>query len=291
MRPPRSPDASPAGLASAKPPRFDAYIFDLDGTLYVDQRPINGAPEAVAQLRADGAQVAFVTNNPLHRASTYAQRLSRIGIPASPGEITTSVEALLDYLDARYPGARVLAISEDVVQESLADAGHQVTMNPSEAQVVVVAFDRTFDYVKLHAAYLAVREHGATIIATNPDPYCPTAGGGLPDCAAMLAALEACTGMRAEAIVGKPSPHMVRTVLRRVHVDPARTAVVGDRLMTDVEMGQTAGATGILVLSGATRREDLAAGPVTADYVIDSVADLVTDRRAVQSEPGGPQHR
>ena len=92
----------------------------------------------------------------------------------------------------------------------------------------------------------------------------------------MLAAIEACTGARAEAIVGKPNRQMVETVLGRVDVDPSRTAVIGDRLMTDVAMGQAAGAVGVLVLSGATRAADVDTDPITPDYVIDSVSDLIS---------------
>lgn len=268
----------PAGRQLQDIPRFDAYIFDLDGTLYLDEQPIAGAPETVAQLRAEGARLAFVTNNPLSDPATYAQRLTRIGIPASAAEVTTSVDALIDYLAAHHPRRSVLAVAEHVVIDSLRAAGHVVTSEPAEAEVVVVSFDRTFDYAKLHAAYRAIRERGAVIVATNPDPYCPTADGGLPDCAAMLAAIEACTGARAEAIVGKPNRQMVETVLRRVDVDPSRTAVIGDRLMTDVAMGQAAGAAGVLVLSGATHAADVDADPITPDYVIDSVSDLIADR-------------
>jgi phosphoglycolate/pyridoxal phosphate phosphatase family enzyme len=276
------PVGRPAGRPPQDIPRFDAYIFDLDGTLYLDEQPIPGAPEAVAALRASGARVSFVTNNPLSTTATYARRLTAIGIPAGADEVTTSVDALIDYLDARHRGRAVLAVAEQVVIESLRTAGYLVTGEPTQADVVVVSFDRTFDYAKLHAAYRAVRERGAVIVATNPDPYCPTADGGLPDCAAMLAALEACTGVRAEAVVGKPNRQMVETVLRRVQVDPSRTAVVGDRLMTDVAMGQAAGAAGVLVLSGATREADIEADPVTPDYIIDSVSDLVggSDGRA-----------
>lgn len=277
MRSVSSSGGRPLREWSARPPRFDAYIFDLDGTLYLDGEPIPGATASLARLRTEGAAVAFVTNNPLQPAAVYARRLSTLGIPAAANEVTTSIDALIDYLNNTHPDATVLPISESVVIQSLREAGYRTTEVPSETDVVVVAFDRTFDYAKLHAAYRAVRERQAVIVATNPDPYCPTADGGLPDCAAMLAAIEACTGARAEAIVGKPSHQMVQTVLRRAGVDPARTAVVGDRLMTDVAMGQAAGATGILVLSGATRLEDIAASNVTPDYVIDSVVDLVTE--------------
>jgi HAD superfamily hydrolase (TIGR01450 family) len=257
--------------------RFDAYIFDLDGTIYIDDELIPGADETIARLRADGARVAFVTNNPLHPSTDYADRLTRLGIPADPAEIVTSIDALVRYLSHAHPGATVLPIAEAEVHRRLTAAGYSLTDDPraTDVDVVVVSFDRTFDYAKLLAGYRAVRERGATIVATNPDPFCPTRDGGLPDCAAMLAALQACTGARAEAVVGKPSRHMVTAVLERLDVVPEVTAVVGDRPATDVAMGQSIGASGILVLSGATSAAEAAAADVRPDHTLHSIRDLI----------------
>ena len=265
-------------LTPDRPPRFGAYIFDLDGTIYVDDHPIDGAPETIARLRADGARVAFVTNNPLAAASTYAERLTRMGVTATAGDITTSADALISYLTLKHPSSTVLAIAEQEVHQRLREAGFPLTDDPAATDVVVVSFDRSFDYAKLLVGFRAVRQRGAAIVATNPDPFCPTRDGGLPDCAAMLAALEACTGARAEAIVGKPSWHMVAAVLDRLAATAAVTAVVGDRLMTDVAMGKAGGATSVLVLSGATRAEDLADSEIRPDYVIQSIRDLLPPR-------------
>lgn len=257
------------------PPGFAAYIFDLDGTVYLDDRPLPGAVETISVLRERGAKVAFVTNNPLHGSLEYAQRLTGMGIAAAPEDVTTSVDALISYLRSHHPGRAVLAIAETEVQRRLHEAGFPVVSDPDATEIVVVSFDRTFSYEKLRAAFLAIRRHKTPIVATNPDPYCPTRDGGLPDCAAMLAAIEACTGARHEAIVGKPSPHMVTAVLERLGVGAADTAVIGDRPMTDVAMGQAAGATGILVLSGATSAADLVGHAVEPDYVLGSIAELI----------------
>jgi ribonucleotide monophosphatase NagD (HAD superfamily) len=175
------------------------------------------------------------------------------------------------YLGEHHPGTRVLTIAEALVEATLVDAGWPVVSDPAEADLVVVSFDRTFHYGKLTAAYQAVRHHGATIVATNPDPYCPTPDGGLPDCAAMLAALEACTGVRAEAVLGKPSATMGRALLARLGTAPADAAMVGDRLATDVAMGQRVGMAGVLVLSGATTRAALADSDIRPDYVVDDI--------------------
>jgi NagD protein len=255
--------------------RFDAYIFDLDGTIYVGDELIPGADETIARLRADGAQVAFVTNNPLHPATDYADRLTRLGIPVDAAEIVTSIDALIRYLGHAHPDHTVLPIAEFEVCRRLTAAGYALTHDWRASDVVVVSFDRTFEYAKLLAGYRAVRERGAAIVATNPDPFCPTRDGGLPDCAAMLAALEACTGARAEAVVGKPSHHMVAAVLERLDVAPEATAVIGDRAATDVLMGQSIGASGILVLSGATSAAEAAAGDVRPDHTLDSIRDLI----------------
>jgi NagD protein len=262
-------------VLTTAPPPFDAYVFDLDGTVYLDERPIDGAPETIQRLRASGAQVGFVTNNPLEPASVYADRLTRLGVPATAADITTSIDALIRYLTTRYPGRTVLAIAEHEVRRRLDEAGFPLTDDPEATEVVVVSFDRTFDYAKLYAGFRAVRERGAVIVATNPDPFCPTRDGGLPDCAAMTAALEACTGARTEAIVGKPSSHMIGAVLDRLGVAAADSAMIGDRLLTDVAMGQAVGATGVLVLSGATSVRELEASAVRPDYVLRSVRDLL----------------
>ncbi|MFL5859237.1 MAG: HAD-IIA family hydrolase [Solirubrobacteraceae bacterium] len=262
-------------------PWFDGYALDLDGTVYLGDALLPGAADTVDGLRRRGARIVFATNNPLETAAQYAAKLSRLGIPAEPSDVVTAVDALARYLHCHHAGRTLLLIAEDVVAQRMAEEGFVVTTAADQTEVVVVSFDRRFDYPKLHTAYRAVRHHGAAIVATNPDPYCPTPDGGLPDCAAMLAALEACTGARAEAVVGKPSRHMAATLLERLAADPSATAVVGDRLATDVAMGQQIGATGILVLTGATTARDVELSHITADHVLAGIGQLLssTDER------------
>jgi HAD superfamily hydrolase (TIGR01450 family) len=260
-----------------RPGLYAGYVLDLDGTVYLDDELLPGADTAIAGLRERGATVVFATNKPLETADQYAGKLTRLGIPTTPDQIVTAVDSLIDYLRAEHPDARLLTIAEQVVDERLAAEGFVVTRDPRAADVVVVSFDRTFDYAKLLAAYRAVLQAGAVIVATNPDPYCPTADGGLPDCAAMLAAVEACTGHTAEAVLGKPSEWMARTCVRRLGVPAADTAIVGDRILTDVAMGRQLGAAGILLLSGATREADIAGSGVTPDFVLDGIAELLPD--------------
>lgn len=263
---------SPNRTATA--PAFRGYAFDLDGTIYLGDTLIEGAADVIASLRASGARVVFVTNKPLETSADYARKLTKLGIPASPTDIVSAIDALLLYLAERHPGARLMPIAEPLLIDELRRAGFEVSEDPGDIDVVVVSFDRTFDYRKLLLAYQAVRA-GAVIVATNPDPYCPTPDGGLPDCAAMLAALEACTGAAAEAIVGKPSPYMANAFLDRLGV-PAKDAVmVGDRLLTDVAMGLSAGMASALVMSGATTEQLLAESTVSPTFVLADVRGLV----------------
>jgi HAD superfamily hydrolase (TIGR01450 family) len=256
------------------PPTFEGYALDLDGTVYLDDRLLPGAAETVERLRALGAGVVFVTNKPLESAAAYAAKLTALGIPATAEDVVTALDSLVRYLCLEHPGARLLTIAEPLVDAVCARAGFEIVVDPESAEVVVVSFDRGFTYAKLLAAYRAVRR-GAVIVATNPDPFCPTEDGGLPDCAAMLAAVEACTGRRAEAVTGKPSRHMGAALVERLGVSADRAAVVGDRLATDVAMGQSLGMAGILVLSGVTTMTDLATAERRPDFVIADLAQLL----------------
>ncbi len=173
-------------------------------------------------------------------------------------------------------GATILPIAEPLLIDLVRAAGFEIVDldHPEDADLVVVSWDRTFDYGKLVAAFRAIRA-GARLVATNPDPFCPTPDGDLPDCAAMLAAIEASTGATAEAIVGKPSIHMAETLLERIALPPADTLLVGDRLLTDVRMAHEAGMASALVLTGATPRSALAGAAYTPDYVLDGVAQVL----------------
>lgn len=276
-------------MSAAVPPktrldrRFDGYVFDLDGTVYLGDGLLPGARDTVLALRAAGSRTVFLTNKPLERPADYAAKLTRLGIPAQPTEVVSSTDALLRYLRLHAAGARLYPVAEPLLWDLLAEDGWQLTEDPGAVDVVVVSFDRTFTYRKLQIAFDAVRA-GARIVATNPDAYCPVPGGGLPDCAAMLAAIEASTGATAEAVVGKPSPHMAATLLDRLALVAAQTLLVGDRLATDMRMAIEAGMVSALVLTGATTPLDVERSEIRPDYVLASLADVVPpDLRAVAS--------
>ena len=260
-----------------------AYVLDLDGTVYLDDALLPGAADTIAALRAAGSRVAFLTNKPLELPRDYAAKLTRLGVPCDAGDVVSSTDALVLYLNEHAAGARVFVVGEPVVIDVVRQAGFVITDDPDTIDIVVVSFDRTFDYAKLVTAFRAVRR-GARLVATNPDPYCPTGDGGLPDCGALLAAIETAGGVRAEAVVGKPSPYMAHAILDRLGVPASDVALVGDRLLTDVQMAHDAGMTSILVLSGATTRADLELGSIRPDVVLDGIAGLC---RVAPGDDGG----
>ena len=140
---------------------------------------------------------------------------------------------------------------------------------------MIASFDRTFDYGKLQTAFDAIRA-GARFVATNADRYCPVPGGGQPDAAAVIAAIEACTTTRVEVVVGKPSPIMVQAVAAIVRLPLERCLMTGDRLETDIAMGRAAGMATALVLTGATTRAALAMSEIQPDYVLETLGDLLS---------------
>jgi HAD superfamily hydrolase (TIGR01450 family) len=270
----RQPSTRPSGPDRVHP----GYVLDLDGTVYLGGEALPGAVATIDRLRTFGSRFVFLSNNPLERPAAYAAKLRAMGIPVGDDEVVSSIDALLGYLRNR-PARSILAICEPLLAGILTDAGHVLTDDPAAADAVVLSWDRGFTYDKLHRAYVAIR-NGARLIATNPDPFCPTPEGGLPDCGALLAAVQVATGVRAEAVVGKPSPHIAAVALERLGVAAADAVMVGDRLETDVALARGSGMIAALVLTGATRLESVPPPPDGPDLVLDGLAQLIPEAAA-----------
>jgi arabinose operon protein AraL len=255
---------------------FKGFIFDLDGTVYRSDRLIPGADRIIQLLREKGKKVVFLSNKPIQTREDYASKLTRLGIPTEADEVVNSTFVMTHYLEENAPHARLFVVGEAPFIEELKKAGFLITEEPKEIEYVVVAFDRTFDYRKLNIAFQAIKL-GAHFVATNPDRTCPVEGGEIPDCAGMIAAIEAVTGKKVEIIVGKPSPIMIQAALEVTGLKPEDCILIGDRLETDIKMGKESGiATGI-VLTGVTDEETLKASKgssIQPDFVFQSIADV-----------------
>jgi HAD superfamily hydrolase (TIGR01450 family) len=252
---------------------YRGWLLDLDGTVYLGERLVPGAAEAIAGLRGAGRRVAFLSNKPLETRADYARKLGRLGVPTDPDDVINSSLVLARHLRERDAGAPVFVIGEPPLIAEMRAHGFEVRED-ERVRWVVIAFDRTFSYAKLNTALQAVRQ-GARLIATNPDRTCPVEGGEIPDCAGMIAAVEAVTGERVEAIVGKPSPIILEVALRALGVPAADSVIVGDRIETDIAMGKRSGLHTILVLSGVTRPGDPRIADLAPDHVIGSIAEIL----------------
>jgi NagD protein len=253
---------------------FKGFIFDLDGTVYRGDSLIPGADRVIRLLREKGKKVVFLSNKPLQTREDYASKLTRLGIPTQPDEVINSTFVMTNYLKKIAPEGRLFVVGETPFVEELKKAGFKITDEPREIDYVVVAFDRTFDYKKLNIAFQAIKKFGAHFVATNPDRTCPVEGGEIPDCAGMIAAIEAVTEKKVEVIVGKPSPIMIQTVLDVMGLKPEDCILIGDRLETDIKMGRDSGiATGI-VLTGVTDEKTLKESSIHPDFIFQSIADI-----------------
>lgn len=264
---------------STSPPPYDAYVFDLDGTLYLGEEALPGAVGLVKALRDRGIPMRFLSNNPTRNAAEYVDKLRRLGFEAQPEEVVTTVAATCEWLRENYPDAVVFPIAEQPLVDALRDAGIRLSENPEEVDIVVASYDRGFTHAKLQIAFDAIWQHKrAFLVSTNPDRYCPFPDGrGEPDCAPIVAAIEVATGTKCVATIGKPNPHIAQTALAGMGARAERTLMVGDRLGTDIALGHASGMDTALVLTGDSTLQDVADTSVKSrpTYVIERVGELL----------------
>ncbi|MFY1701676.1 HAD-IIA family hydrolase [Micromonospora sp. WMMA1923] len=278
-------NAAPTG------PLVDGYqlvAFDLDGVVYLIDRPIPGAVEAIGRLHAGGRSVAYVTNNASRRSSDVAQLLTGMGVPARPEEVLTSAGAAAELLRDRLPaGSAVLVVGAEALRAEVSAVGLRPVTTADESPVAVVqGYGPLVGWADLAEASIAVRA-GALWIATNTDRTLPSGRGPLPGNGSLVAVLRTALDREPDVVVGKPEPALFATAARRA--DGGRTLVVGDRLDTDIEGAVRAGLDSLLVLTGVSDvPELLTAGPQRRPtYVCFDLAGL-SDPAAVVRVGGGP---
>ena len=247
------------------------WVFDLDGVVWLAGRAIPGAPEAVNGLRAEGEQVAFVTNNSTPTVAEYLARLGAAGIEVAPEELATSSQAAASLVE---PGTRVACVGGPGVREALEARAVELVGVADRPEAVVVGRSLELDFAELAAAASAIRS-GARFIATNTDATFPTPDGPEPGAGALIAYLQVGSGRTAE-VAGKPETAMAELVRAR-YGQPG--IVVGDRAETDGAFAERIGAPFALVLSGVTHRADLPVKPAPA-LVADDLAGAVAAHRA-----------
>jgi len=257
------------------------FLLDMDGVLYVGNTPIEGAAKTVAYLRRKGKKLIFMTNNSGSTRHEYVQKLAKMGIAARESDVLTSGYVAMLYLRGRAPRARVYVVGELGLKKEIINGGFKVLTDrrAEEADFVVVGLDRAMSYKRLTAGVRALLA-GAELIATNMDATYPTEEGLSPGAGAVVGALSASSGKPPKVVIGKPSPFMIKLALGIVGSRPSKTAIVGDKLSTDILAGKRFGLKTILVLSGVTSKRDI--GKIKAekmpDLVVPSIKSLMVGK-------------
>jgi HAD superfamily hydrolase (TIGR01450 family) len=249
-------------------------VLDVDGCLARGGEPISGAPETVRELKRRGLKLIYLTNDSRRTAEEWVQRLATMDISAEPEEILTSAISAAEFVKERYAGQRVLPIGTTGLLAALQEHGLTLVDQPEDAKVLVMGRDPHFNQETLNRACQAIWS-GAVFVATNLDRHVPVAGGFIPGTGAMIQAVAWATGVE-PLVTGKPSRWTGELAMKILGIDRTYGAVVGDQLDQDIKMGKTAGLRTILVLTGATRQDDVARAPeeVQPDVVLPDITHL-----------------
>lgn len=249
-------------------------IVDLDGTVYRGDSLLPGVPGALEHLRSAGVELLFFSNNPTRDGTEYVQRLRNLGLDVRSGEACSAGDATARYLRSNHTDDAVMVVGTEGLCEQLRRAGVTLTEVPGEADVLVGSWTPEFDYEDMTAALRAV-DTETTFLGTDPDRTFPSDGGSvIPGSGAVVGSLAATLGREPDAVLGKPSETALELALDRLGVPPTECLVVGDRLSTDLAMGDRAGMTTVLVGTGIADADDAADSDIDPDHVLDGLADI-----------------
>jgi 4-nitrophenyl phosphatase len=247
------------------------FLLDMDGTFYLGDRLLEGALRFIDLLREQKKEFLFLTNNSSKHRRQYAEKISRLGLPLPEESVLTSGEATALYLRKKHPGADLFVVGTPSLEDEFRQHGFRLVQQ--EPQFLVLGFDTTLTYQKLWALCDFIRA-GVPYIATHPDFNCPTEKGFMPDVGAMIAFVKAATGREPDLVVGKPNRLIVDAAALKMGLQVNQLAMIGDRLYTDIALGQSSGIATVLVLSGETKIEDLKDSPFQPDYTFQNLAGV-----------------
>jgi len=253
------------------PREIRSWLSDMDGVLVHEGTAIPGASQFVRALRDGERPFLVLTNNSIFTRRDLAARLAASGLQLEEDAIWTSALATANFLDSQRPGGTAFAIGEAGLTTALHNVGY--TLTERDPEYVVLGETRTYSFERIAQAIRLIST-GARFIATNPDPTGPTPDGPLPATGAVAALISRATGVE-PYFVGKPNPLMMRSALNAIDAHSETTAMIGDRMDTDVISGLEAGMHTVLVLTGSTTREEAEAFPYRPSRIVDSIADLV----------------
>ena len=251
------------------------WLFDMDGTLYLGDRLYDFTIELLQTIRRTGGKYLFMTNNSSKSVADYVKKLEKLGIAATREDFMTSSQATAYYLKQHHAGQTLYVCGTESLKQELRSEGFAVTTDLDKVECVVMGFDTELTFQKLHdVSYLLLTRPELPYIATNPDLVCPTEFGSVPDCGSVCIGIKNATG-REPIVIGKPSPLMPQLAMEKLGISKEEACVVGDRIYTDVKSGLNAGITGILVMSGETTPEILAASQDKPHLVLQDAGEIL----------------
>ena len=249
----------------------NCYLLDMDGTFYLGEKLLEGALRFIDYLRQNNKSFLFLTNNSSKHRRQYAEKITRLGLPLAEELVLTSGEAAALHIIDHYSCRKIFLAGTPALEEEFRLHGFQLVQDVPE--MVVLGFDTTLTYQKLWKLCDLVRA-GLPYITTHPDFNCPTETGYMPDIGAMIAFIKASTGRDPDLVVGKPNRIIVDAAASKTGFPISQLAMVGDRLYTDIALGQTSGITTVLVMSGETQKEDLTDSPFQPDFIFDHLGAM-----------------
>lgn len=252
--------------------QIECFALDMDGTIYLGEKWIDGAQAFLERIEASGRSYVFVTNNSSKNAAVYVEKLKRMGLSVGEEKIVTSGQATIHYLKRHFPDRKVFLLGNALLREEFRQAG--IVLEEETPEVVVTAFDTSLDYQKMCKVCDFVRA-GLPYLATHPDYNCPTEDGFIPDAGAIHAFINASAFRYPDRVIGKPNEDIIDYLTTRVNVERSHIAMVGDRLYTDIAAGRNHGLKSVLVLSGEASLEDVRDSEVKPHLIFSSVREMI----------------
>ena len=251
------------------------FLFDQDGTLYLGSRLYDFTIPMLERIKATGRRYMFMTNNSSRSVADYIKKLEKMGICATREDFITSSQATAYYLKKHHPDKKLYVCGTRSLIQELEMEGFETTTNLDQVECIVMGFDTELTFKKLEdVSRLLLTREEIPYIATNPDYVCPTEFGSVPDCGSVCDMIFNATGKR-PVVIGKPSPLMPELAMEHAGYSPEETAVIGDRIYTDIKSGLNAGTTTMLVMSGETTYEILEASEEKPHLVLKDCSEIL----------------
>ncbi len=251
------------------------FLIDMDGVIYRGTEPIPGAAELITHFHEQDIPYLFLTNNSAYTQLDVVAKLRKFGIETSNQHVYTSALATAEFVSQQKPDGTAFVIGEGGLLNALNQVNYAISSE--HADYVIVGEGRTMNFEVMEKAHRMIA-HGAHLISTNADTWCPTDSGPRPGCGAIVALLESATG-RTAYHVGKPNPFMMRLARKKLGLRTDEVTMIGDTMDTDIRGATDLGFHSVLVLTGSTQREDLRLYPYSPTHVVESIADLVPSKR------------